>query len=185
MLYWLHGMKPCTFATGIELHAVVVTRESPCGNLSFLRVIHLVGNRFSHEIPPEIRLLCWLHDLQLANNSLSGEIPSNLSACSELHTIDLGYNSLVGRIPDELGTLSKLLKIAVDNNNLTGNVLYSFSNLSSLGFQQLLIIWMEAFQISLAKRPVFAILLWMEIACQVWSLPPSSTSLLLASFLCL
>ncbi|PQQ09232.1 putative LRR receptor-like serine/threonine-protein kinase [Prunus yedoensis var. nudiflora] len=47
------------------------------GNLSFLRVIHLVGNRFSHEIPPEVRLLRRLHDLQSANNSLSGEIPSN------------------------------------------------------------------------------------------------------------
>lgn len=41
------------------------------GNLSFLRVIHLQNNSFSHQIPPEIGRLPRLQDLILENNSLT------------------------------------------------------------------------------------------------------------------
>ncbi|KAL6130510.1 hypothetical protein ACLB2K_068889 [Fragaria x ananassa] len=102
------------------------------GNLSFLGVLYLLNNSFSHEIPPEIGRLRRLQDLQLQNNSISGEISSNLSSCCQLVTIRLGYNFLVESIPEELGTLSKLQTLVVRHNNLTGTLPYSFRNSSSI-----------------------------------------------------
>ncbi|PQQ06682.1 putative LRR receptor-like serine/threonine-protein kinase [Prunus yedoensis var. nudiflora] len=102
------------------------------GNLSFLRVINLQNNSFSHEIPQDIGRLRRLQQLVLQNNSLSGQIPSNLSGCSKLIYFALGFNFLVGSIPKELGTLSKLRLISIHENHLTGSIPHSFGNLSSL-----------------------------------------------------
>ncbi|XP_068314747.1 probable LRR receptor-like serine/threonine-protein kinase At3g47570 [Pyrus communis] len=102
------------------------------GNLSFLRVLSLSNNSFSHEIPSEIGRLHRLQRLGLRNNSLSGEIPANLSGCSKLNYINIGGNLLEGSIPKELGTLLKLIKFNIAYNHHTGSIPYSFANLSSL-----------------------------------------------------
>ncbi|XP_062156006.1 probable LRR receptor-like serine/threonine-protein kinase At3g47570 [Alnus glutinosa] len=102
------------------------------GNLSFLRLLHLSNNSFTHQIPPEIGRLHRLEKLRLANNSLDGRIPTNVSGCSNLKVITLGFNQLAGEIPIEVGSLSKLKMFSVDHNLLTGNIPPSLGNLSSL-----------------------------------------------------
>ncbi|KAM5555344.1 hypothetical protein ABKV19_023310 [Rosa sericea] len=102
------------------------------GNLSFLRLLRLYDNSFTHEIPPEIGLLRRLQILNLYNNSFTGLIPANISNCFNLIHLGVGRNKLVGEIPSKLGFLSKLERIVFENNNLTGEIPSSFGNLSSL-----------------------------------------------------
>ncbi|XP_059458587.1 probable LRR receptor-like serine/threonine-protein kinase At3g47570 [Corylus avellana] len=102
------------------------------GNLSFLRILYLSNNSFSHEIPPQIGRLRRLVVLQLSNNSFEGRIPANVSGCSNLKFFSLGYNNLVGQIPIELGSLSKLQFFYVYKNKLTGSIPPFLGNLSSL-----------------------------------------------------
>ncbi|XP_040994347.1 probable LRR receptor-like serine/threonine-protein kinase At3g47570 [Juglans microcarpa x Juglans regia] len=102
------------------------------GNLSFLRILFLQDNRFSHEIPPQIGGLHQLKILSLYNNSMVGKIPSNLSNCSNIESIKLYSNQLVGAIPTEFSFLSKLRGFYAENNRLTGSIPSSLGNLSSL-----------------------------------------------------
>ncbi|XP_059455993.1 probable LRR receptor-like serine/threonine-protein kinase At3g47570 [Corylus avellana] len=102
------------------------------GNLSFLRILDLSNNSFTHEIPPEIGRLRRLQVLWLFNNSFGGRIPTNVSRCSNLKRLILSYNNLVGQIPVELGSLSKLQVFSVATNKLTGSIAPFLGNLSSL-----------------------------------------------------
>ncbi|XP_059666419.1 probable LRR receptor-like serine/threonine-protein kinase At3g47570 [Cornus florida] len=102
------------------------------GNLSFLMVLRLHNNSFSHKIPPELGHLHRLQILRLNNNSLVGEIPTNMSGCSNLLTLDLSNNMLTGKIPAELCALSKLEAIHFDGNSLSGPIPPASGNLSSL-----------------------------------------------------
>ncbi|RXI04359.1 hypothetical protein DVH24_038633 [Malus domestica] len=91
-------------------------------NLTFLRILRLQNNSFSHEIPFEIAHLHRLQALYISNNSFTGSIPSNISYCSNLVTLHLGYNRLVGKIPPEIGSLSKLQQLVLQSNNLTEEI---------------------------------------------------------------
>ncbi|XP_061999359.1 probable LRR receptor-like serine/threonine-protein kinase At3g47570 [Rosa rugosa] len=102
------------------------------GNLSFLRVLNLRNNSFTHQIPPQIGHLHRLQLLRLNNNSLTGTIPPNISNCFELISLNLGINNLVGQIPPTLSSLSKLQIFVLPANNLTGEIPPSLGNLSSL-----------------------------------------------------
>ncbi|CAN6559553.1 unnamed protein product [Malus baccata var. baccata] len=102
------------------------------GNLSFLRILQLQNNSFSHEIPLEIGHLHRLQALYIFRNSFTGSIPSNISYCSNLVFLNLGYNRLVGKIPPEIGSLSKLQHFVIQGNNFTEEIPPSLGNLSSL-----------------------------------------------------
>ncbi|KAH9703919.1 putative receptor-like protein kinase [Citrus sinensis] len=102
------------------------------GNLSFLKVLKLQNNGFTHEIPSEIGCLRRLQVLALHNNSIGGGIPSNMSRCSNLVEIYLSHNLLVGKIPSELSSLPKIEVLHLDSNNLTGSIPSSLGNLSCI-----------------------------------------------------
>ncbi|KAL6128709.1 hypothetical protein ACLB2K_072064 [Fragaria x ananassa] len=120
--------------TKLELRSLeLVGSISPyIGSLSFLRVLDLENNSFTHQIPPQIGNLRRLQVLYLNNNSLTGTIPPNISNCFQLTELDLYKNNLVDKIPAQLISLSKLQFLVFDNNNLTGEIPPLLGNLSSL-----------------------------------------------------
>uniref|UniRef100_A0A6N2KPI2 non-specific serine/threonine protein kinase n=1 Tax=Salix viminalis TaxID=40686 RepID=A0A6N2KPI2_SALVM len=126
-----HPLSP--FTTAINHSLQLAGSLSPhVGNLSFLRVIDLSGNRFHQILPPEIARLFRLRNLSLEDNSFQGELPSNLSHFSNLKFVNLKGNNFRGKIPSELGSLSKLLQLNLDSNHFTGSIPPSFGNLSSM-----------------------------------------------------
>ncbi|KAJ8774416.1 hypothetical protein K2173_012722 [Erythroxylum novogranatense] len=102
------------------------------GNMSFLRVINLQNNSFSHHIPPELGLLFRLQRLRLRNNKFIGEIPMNVSRCSNLQELDVTNNNLTGNLPAELGILSNLRVLFIEKNHLFGEIPSSLANISFL-----------------------------------------------------
>ncbi|KAG5239660.1 receptor protein [Salix suchowensis] len=102
------------------------------GNLSFLRILNLEINSFSHLIPQELGRLFRIQELSLGNNTFSGEIPANISRCTNLLSIGLGSNNLTGKLPAELGSLSKLQVFNFQHNHLSGEIPPSYGNLSEL-----------------------------------------------------
>ncbi|XP_061999368.1 probable LRR receptor-like serine/threonine-protein kinase At3g47570 [Rosa rugosa] len=120
--------------TKLELGSLALVGSiSPhIGNLSFLRVLDLENNSFTHQIPPQIGHLHRLQVLLLLNNSFTGTIPANISNCFELITLTLANNNLVGQIPPQISSLSKLWTFLLQLNNLTGEIPPSLGNLSSL-----------------------------------------------------
>lgn len=120
--------------TKLELRSLALVGSiSPyIGNLSFLRVINLLNNSFTHQIPPQIGNLHRLQVLFLSNNSLTGTIPTNISNCFQLITLHLAHNSITGKIPPQLSSLSKLQTLVLHLNNLIGDIPPSLGNLSSL-----------------------------------------------------
>ncbi|XP_050387347.1 probable LRR receptor-like serine/threonine-protein kinase At3g47570 [Argentina anserina] len=118
--------------------ALVGSISPHIGNLSFLRVLDLQNNSFTHQIPPQIGNLHRLQVLGLNNNSLSGTIPPNISKCFQLTSLYLTKNNLVGQIPSQLGSLAKLDLFNFRYNNLTGEIPPSLGNMSSLQHLQLL-----------------------------------------------
>ncbi|KAJ8765553.1 hypothetical protein K2173_014675 [Erythroxylum novogranatense] len=102
------------------------------GNMSFLRVIYLHDNKFSHYIPPELGFLFRLRGLYLQINMFIGEIPVNISRCFNLQTLSVAMNNLTGKLPAELGLLTNLQQFVVERNNLVGEIPPSLANISVL-----------------------------------------------------
>ncbi|XP_060669138.1 receptor kinase-like protein Xa21 [Ziziphus jujuba] len=113
--------------------------SSHVGNLSFLRILDLQNNTFTHQIPAHIGRLFRLTELLLSNNSLIGPIPHNISRCSALQYLDLALNNLTGKvvIPSEFGLLSKLKVIDLGDNHFDGEIPESIGNLSLLEWLRL------------------------------------------------
>ncbi|RZC49037.1 hypothetical protein C5167_017464 [Papaver somniferum] len=100
---------------------------------SELRILDLMGNQLSGNIPPEIgQYLLRLQVLKLNQNQLSGTIPPSIGNISSLTVLDLGTNTIGGPIPSELGRLQKLKTLSLSINNLTGTVPPSLYNITSL-----------------------------------------------------
>ncbi|KAL6128712.1 hypothetical protein ACLB2K_072067 [Fragaria x ananassa] len=85
------------------------------GNLSFLRVINLQNNSFTHLIPPEI-----------------GEIPPSLGNLSSLEKFIVTGNNLEGSVPSPLCQLKKLTSFSVGINRLSGIISSCIYNLSGI-----------------------------------------------------
>nr|XP_004308371.2 PREDICTED: putative receptor-like protein kinase At3g47110 isoform X4 [Fragaria vesca subsp. vesca] len=92
--------------TKLELSSLeLVGSISPhVGNLSFLRVLDLENNSFTHQIPPQIgnlrRLqdLKGIRDLDLSRNNFTGGIPQFFEGF-HLENINLSYNQFWGAVP--------------------------------------------------------------------------------------
>ncbi|KAM5551115.1 hypothetical protein ABKV19_026111 [Rosa sericea] len=132
--------------------ALVGSISQHIGNLSFLRVLNLENNSFTHQIPPQIGHLHRLKVLYLKNNSLNGTIPPNISNCFQLISLDLAGNLLErslllwgtfrlsrylvqlleGSIPNSLCQLKKLTILYLGENSLSGIIPSCIYNLSSI-----------------------------------------------------
>lgn len=108
--------------------------SSQIGNLSFLTVLDLGNNSFSHKIPSAIGCLRRLQMLSLQRNLFGGEIPVNISSSSKLRLLNLGFNNLVGEIPPSLGNLSSIDNLSLQNNYLHGNIPTSFGRFKNITF---------------------------------------------------
>uniref|UniRef100_A0A0D3FMY8 non-specific serine/threonine protein kinase n=1 Tax=Oryza barthii TaxID=65489 RepID=A0A0D3FMY8_9ORYZ len=72
------------------------------GELQFLNVLSLPGNKITGGIPEQIGNLSSLTSLDLEDNLLVGPIPASLGQLSKLQILRLAYNKLSGSIPGSL-----------------------------------------------------------------------------------
>lgn len=125
-------------------------------NLTHLRVLGLMNNHLSGEIPREFSSLRHLRHLLLEGNDLHGQIPdifsllvnltvvdlrlnrlngtilhSFFSNCTLLKNVDLSFNLLQGNIP-EIGNCKDLWNLNLYNNQFTGEIPFSITNASSM-----------------------------------------------------
>uniref|UniRef100_A0A453SFC5 Protein kinase domain-containing protein n=1 Tax=Aegilops tauschii subsp. strangulata TaxID=200361 RepID=A0A453SFC5_AEGTS len=101
-------------------------------NLTFLRRLHLPGNRLHGAVPSALGHLRYLKRLNLSDNSLDGAIPPSLSRCRQLDSISLGYNRLKGKIPWKLAALPNLGLLELRRNELQGEIPHELGSLHNL-----------------------------------------------------
>ncbi|XP_042470973.1 leucine-rich repeat receptor protein kinase HPCA1-like [Zingiber officinale] len=110
------------------------------GNLKNLKVLRLIGCKFSGLIPDEVGTLPNLEVLSLNTNQFVGPIPPSLGWLSNLTWLDLAENKLNGSIPtsaNEASGLDQLVKTKhfhLNKNELSGNIPSGFfsSNLVAI-----------------------------------------------------
>ncbi|GJN19335.1 hypothetical protein PR202_gb06602 [Eleusine coracana subsp. coracana] len=102
------------------------------GNLTYLRQLHLSGNRFHGILPQELGNLHDLEKLQINYNSIVGVIPPLLSNCSHLIEISVYRNKIHGGIPSELFSLYNLESLFLGENFLTGSISSNIGRLVNL-----------------------------------------------------
>ncbi|XP_074335880.1 receptor-like protein 46 [Apium graveolens] len=100
----------------------------PDGSLSY---VDLSSNELSGNIP--VSFCRQTYVLALGENKFSGELPENLRNMNELEYLDLHDNNITGSIPEFLSQISTLQVLSLRNNSLHGSLpSNSFSNQSSL-----------------------------------------------------
>ncbi|KAJ4745883.1 BRI1-associated receptor kinase [Rhynchospora pubera] len=113
-------VNPCTWNSVI------------CDNNNRVTQVTLASMGFTGTLSPRIGELEYLNVLSLPGNKISGPIPDSFGNLSSLTSLDLEDNLLSGEIPASLGKLSKLAILILSQNNLNGSIPSSFSSLSSL-----------------------------------------------------
>ncbi|OWM73485.1 DNA damage-repair/toleration protein DRT100 [Punica granatum] len=101
-------------------------------HLPFLRIIDLIGNRLSGEIPAEIGKLHRLTVLNIADNLITGELPRSLTNLSSLMHLDLRNNRISGPLPRDFGKLRMLSRALLSGNRLTGLIPSSVADIYRL-----------------------------------------------------
>uniref|UniRef100_A0A6N2LMY5 Leucine-rich repeat-containing N-terminal plant-type domain-containing protein n=1 Tax=Salix viminalis TaxID=40686 RepID=A0A6N2LMY5_SALVM len=108
-------------------------------SLPFLRILDLIGNRISGQIPEDIGRI-WgslprdfgrlrmLSRALLSRNYIGGTIPDSISKIYRLADLDLSLNRLSGEIPASLGKMAVLATLNLDANKLSGEIPYSLFN---------------------------------------------------------
>ncbi|KAF8721705.1 hypothetical protein HU200_022878 [Digitaria exilis] len=92
------------------------------GELQYLSVLSLGGNRITGSIPEEFGNLSSLTSLDLEDNLLDGQIPASLGNLSKLQLLILSQNNFNGPIPDSIANISTLTDIRLAYNNLSGQI---------------------------------------------------------------
>ncbi|KAJ3677091.1 hypothetical protein LUZ60_002815 [Juncus effusus] len=96
--------------------------SSRIGELSYLNVLSLPGNKITGSIPDTFGNLSSLTSLDLEDNLLTGQIPSSLGKLSKLQILILSQNNLNGSIPSSLSNISSLTDIRLAFNSLSGQI---------------------------------------------------------------
>nr|XP_024391349.1 probable LRR receptor-like serine/threonine-protein kinase At1g06840 [Physcomitrium patens] len=92
------------------------------GDLTYLRILNLMGNRIKGKIPPELGTIKSIQLLLLNGNQLTGPIPPELGNLASMIRLQLDENLLSGNIPQSLGNLTNLRHMHLNNNSLTGTI---------------------------------------------------------------
>ncbi|KAF7828574.1 leucine-rich repeat receptor-like serine/threonine-protein kinase BAM1 [Senna tora] len=88
-----------------------------------LRHLHLGGNFFEGQIPPQYGTWEHLEYLAVSGNELAGTIPPEIGNLTSLRELYIGYfNTYEGGIPPEIGNLSELVRFDAANCGLTGEI---------------------------------------------------------------
>ncbi|XP_014517247.1 LRR receptor-like serine/threonine-protein kinase FLS2 [Vigna radiata var. radiata] len=92
------------------------------GDLSELRVLSLVGNMFSGEIPATVRNLRFLEVLELQGNNFSGRVPTQMSFAflQSLKLVNLSGNAFSGSIVNEIIGYGSVKVVDLSNNQFSG-----------------------------------------------------------------
>ncbi|KAJ8751209.1 hypothetical protein K2173_016390 [Erythroxylum novogranatense] len=101
-------------------------------SLPFLRILDLIGNRISGDLPADIGRLHRLTVLNVADNMLSGQIPRSLTNLSSLMHLDLRNNRISGPLPPDFGRLPMLSRALLSRNYLSGPIPPSISSIYRL-----------------------------------------------------
>ncbi|XP_010458775.1 PREDICTED: piriformospora indica-insensitive protein 2-like [Camelina sativa] len=92
------------------------------GNLTKLKSLVVLENRFNGELPASLCNLKSLKRLVFAGNSFAGMIPNCFSGLQDLLIMDLSRNSFSGTLPSSVGDLVSLLKLDLSNNLIEGKL---------------------------------------------------------------
>ncbi|KAM4082501.1 hypothetical protein ACJW30_11G179300 [Castanea mollissima] len=101
-------------------------------SLSSLRILDLIGNKLTGEIPADIGNLKRVTVLNVADNSISGQIPASIVGMSSLMHLDLRNNKISGEIPADFGKLGMLSRALLSRNQITGSIPTSISQMYRL-----------------------------------------------------
>ncbi|KAJ0704571.1 putative endo-polygalacturonase [Helianthus annuus] len=96
-------------------------------SLPFLRILDLIGNRISGEIPFDIGKLKRLSVLNVADNRISGRMPRSIANLQSLMHLDLRNNLISGTIPINFGKLRMLSRALLSGNRIYGQIPYTIS----------------------------------------------------------
>jgi LRR receptor-like serine/threonine-protein kinase EFR len=91
------------------------------GNLKSLVALDLSYNKFSQEIPGQLKDCLSLEGLYMQGNFFEGTIP-DLSGLKGIQYLDLSHNNLTGSIPSYMVSFSSLQNLNLSFNNLEGEV---------------------------------------------------------------
>ncbi|RVX03955.1 putative LRR receptor-like serine/threonine-protein kinase [Vitis vinifera] len=103
---------------GLDLNG---TLPDEFGDLPYLQVLSLFGNRISGSIPDEISNISTLEELVLEANQLGEQLPPSLGKLSYLKRLVLSANNFTGAIPENFHNLKNLTDL-IDGNNLSGKI---------------------------------------------------------------
>ncbi|KAK7705885.1 hypothetical protein SLS64_007837 [Diaporthe eres] len=70
--------------------------------LTDITFFHANSNGFIGQVPDDLSILHWLHELDLRNNKLSGPFPSEILMATNLLFVDLRFNQFSGALPAEI-----------------------------------------------------------------------------------
>ncbi|XP_042496142.1 LOW QUALITY PROTEIN: DNA damage-repair/toleration protein DRT100-like [Macadamia integrifolia] len=101
-------------------------------SISYLRILDLIGNRLTGQIPSDIGRLKRLTVLNIADNQISGGIPSSIVNLPSLMHLDLRNNRISSEIPSDFGKLTMLSRALLSRNQIYGPIPSSISNIYRL-----------------------------------------------------
>ncbi|KAK1402741.1 DNA damage-repair/toleration protein DRT100 [Heracleum sosnowskyi] len=100
--------------------------------LPHLRMLDLVGNKLTGQLPRHIGRLQRLKVLNVAENEISGWLPSSISNLSSLMHLDLRNNQISGALPRDIGKLRMMSRALLSRNQITGPIPNSISKIYRL-----------------------------------------------------
>ncbi|XP_065866457.1 DNA damage-repair/toleration protein DRT100-like [Euphorbia lathyris] len=111
-----------------------ITGEIPrcITSLPFLRILDLIGNKLSGDLPADIGRLHRLSVLNVADNLISGQIPRSLTNLSSLMHLDMRNNRISGPLPLDFGRLGMLSRALLSHNYISGTIPRSISKIYRL-----------------------------------------------------